>query len=691
MAKTLLFEIGTEEIPSGFIVPALNFMKASITEKLSTLKFEHDEVQMFSTPRRFAFRIAGMSETLSDVTETKMGPPKGIAFDKDGNPTKAGLGFAQTCGVDITEVSIAKTPKGEYLSVTRNIPGKSATEVLPEILEEMIPKIPFTKTMRWSNPDVRFARPVHWILAMFGQDVLPVKFGNIKAGRLTYGNRFMTKDPIEITSPDAYEQILEKAYVIPDLAKRKNTIWKAVEAQAKKIGAEVLDRDLLAEVADLLEYPHPIIGTFDEAFLRLPKEVLVTVMKHHQRYFPMYAAGDSTKLHASFGAFSNIVPKDDAVVRTGNERVLKARLDDARYFFDEDLKVPLKVYADRLKNVIFHKDLGTSYEKVERFSEVALALAETLAPDKKAQVIEAASVCKGDLNSLMVCELPELQGIMGREYALRQGIDPEVAVAIREHYLPASAEDKLPSGVVGDIIGMADRIDTICGCFGIGMVPSGTSDPYALRRQTIAILNILLGKLYHVSISWLVDVSLKQLTAKLKRPAEDTKKDTLAFFANRFASILQGKGIPGDVIESVIGTFDDPVDTFQRAQALSTMRRESWFESICAASKRVENIIKKTVPTSKVNPALFAQDEEKALHNAFQAMEGAFVAHTQKGEYIDALKLLAGLKDPIDSFFEKVLVMSEDIKVRENRIALLKGLVVLFDKVAKFSKISTQQ
>ena len=253
------------------------------------------------------------------------------------------------------------------------------------------------------------------------------------------------------------------------------------------------------------------------------------------------------------------------------------------------------------------------------------------------------------------------------------------------------AEDKLPSGVVGDLIGMADRIDTICGCFGIGMVPSGTSDPYALRRQTIAILNILLGKLYHVCISWLVDASLKQLTAKLKRPAEDTKKDVLAFFANRFASILQGRGIPGDVIESVIGTFDDPVDTFQRAQALATMRSDPWFESICAASKRVENILKKTVPTSDVIPALFAQDEERALHKAFQSMEGAFVAHTQKGEYIDALKLLAGLKDPIDSFFEKVLVMSEDIKIRENRIALLKGLVVLFDKVAKFSKISTQQ
>jgi glycyl-tRNA synthetase beta chain len=688
MARTLLFEIGTEEIPSGFIVPALNFMKASITEKLSGLKLEHDAMQIFSTPRRLAFRIQGMVESLPDAVETKMGPPKSISYDKDGNPTKAALGFAQSAGVEFSGVSITKIPKGEYLCVTKTIPGKSVGEVLPGILEEMIGKIPFPKTMRWSNPDVRFARPVHWILALFGQDVLPVKFGNITAGRLTYGNRFMAKGPFQVENPDAYEQILEKAFVIPGLDKRKETIWKALGDQAKKIGAEVLDRDLLDEVANLLEYPHPIIGTFDEVFLRLPKEVLVTVMKHHQRYFPMYAAGDSTRLKATFAAFSNIIPKDDAVVRTGNERVLRARLDDARYFFDEDLKVPLREYADRLKAVIFQKDLGTSYEKVERFTHVALALADKLAPGKQDKVREAASLCKGDLNSLMVCELPELQGIMGREYALRQGIDPEVAVAIREHYLPASADDVLPSGVIGDIVGIADRIDTICGCFGIGMVPTGTSDPYALRRQTIAIENILLGKGYRVSIVWLVEHSLAHLTSKLKRPVDEVKQDIIAFFSNRFVSILQGKGIPGDVIESVIFSFDDPLDTFMRAQAIASVKQEPWFDSICTASKRVENILKKVALGADVNPAIFAQDEEKALHKEFQAMEGPFVLFTEKGDYTSALKLLAGLKEPIDSFFEKVLVMSDDVAVKENRIALLRALVTLFDKVAKFSKIS---
>lgn len=690
MARTLLFEIGTEEIPSGFIVPALNFMKSFMGERLTALRLDHEDIRVFSTPRRLALKVSGIAETLPDATETKTGPPKSIAFDKDGNPTKAGLGFAQTCGVNISEVTIARTPKGEYLSVTRTTPGRPAREVLPALLEEMIPKIPFTKTMRWSNQGVRFARPVHWILALFGTDVLPVAFGEISSGRVTFGNRFMAREPREVADPETYEQVLDKAHVIPDLDKRKHAIWSTLENEAKKLGAEIRDRDLLDEVANLLEYPHPIIGTFDEDYLTVPSEVLVTVMKHHQRYFPMYVSGDRSKLKACFGAFSNIVPKDDAVVRAGNERVLKARLDDGRYFFLEDLKVPLAVYADRLRDVIFHKDLGTSWEKVQRFSQVALALAERIAPEKKDKVKEAASLCKADLNSLMVCELPELQGIMGKEYALRQGIDPEVAVAIREHYLPASADDVLPSGVVGDIVGMADRVDTICGCFGVGMVPSGTSDPYALRRQTIAIENILLGKGYRISVGWLVDKSLHRLEGKLKRPAAEVKQEVVAFFANRFVSILQAKGIPGDVIESVIGTFDDPVDTLQRAHALSSVRKEPWFEPICAASKRVENILKKAATQAAVDPKLLAQDEEKALHKAFSAMEQPFLAHTASGRYTEALKLLAGLKEPIDSFFDKVLVMSEDVAVRENRVALLKGLVSLFDKVAKFSKISTQ-
>jgi glycyl-tRNA synthetase beta chain len=333
--------------------------------------------------------------------------------------------------------------------------------------------------------------------------------------------------------------------------------------------------------------------------------------------------------------------------------------------------------------------MGTSYEKMERFSKIALSLADKLAPAKKELVKEAAYLCKGDLNSLVVCEFPELQGIMGKEYALRQGLNPEVALAIREHYLPSSAEGELPSSVVGDIVGMSDRIDTICGCFGVGLIPTGTSDPFALRRQTIAIENIVLAKGYRLSVSKLVDQALLHLAPRLKRDRAEVQADVLNYFKQRFVSILQGRGIAGDVIEAVLRDFDDPVDTLMRAQAIMAVKAEPWFGSICAASKRVENILKKTAATGQVSDGLFAQDEEKALYARFKQAEDPFIAHAAKGEYAEALKLLAALKEPVDSFFDKVLVMAEDEAVKANRIALLKSLVGLFDKVAQFSKISS--
>jgi len=689
MGSSLLFEIGTEEIPSSFTGPALAFIRTWVTEKFTEIKMEYTTLEVFGTPRRLALRVTGIEETLPDMVEKKMGPPKRAAFDDQGNPTKAGLGFARNAGVDIKEVAFEETPKGEYLCVTRTIPGKPAIEVLPELLEELISRIHFPKTMRWSNPDVRFARPVHWILALFGDEVLPVKFGNINASNSTYGNRFMTDGALEVNTPDAYEDLLEANYVIPNVEKRKSLIWDGISKQAQALDAQVIDRDLLDEVVNIVEYPHVIVGSFDESFLELPTEVLVTVMKHHQRFFPLYSRDEDAKLRAYFCAVSNIIPKDDALVRRGNERVLGARLDDGKYFFDEDLKVPIEEYAERLKDVIFHKDLGTSYEKVERFTSAAMYLADILAPEKKDKVKEAAYLSKADLNSLMVCELPELQGIMGREYALHQGHDPEVSVAIHEHYLPTSAEDDLPKDIIGDLVGMADRIDTICGCFGIGLIPTGTSDPYALRRQTIAIENILLAKGYRISISLLIDQALANLAPKLKRDGSEVREDVISFFKSRFVALLHGRGIPGDVIEAVLRDFDDPVDTFMRAEAIGIVKTEPWFESICAASKRVENILKKVDASPEIAIDLFETDEEKALYNSFKEVESSFISYAGKGEYTSALKLLADLKEPIDHFFDKVLVMAEHIPTRNNRIALLNALVRLFDKIAQFSKIST--
>ena len=687
MARSLLVEIGTEELPSGFIPPALDFLERRLTERFREIKLAFERIEVFGTPRRLALRVSGLADKLEDVVETRMGPPKNIAYDAAGSPTKAALGFAKTCGVDINEITFEETPKGAYLCVTRSIPGKKTSEVLVPLLKDLIAQIPFAKTMKWSNPGVRFARPVHWIVCLFGDEVLPLSFGNICAGRTTRGNRFMARTPLEIASPEAYDALLEEGFVIADINRRKSMILEGLRRHASELDASCEDEELLDEVVNLLEYPHVIRGTFDQDFLKLPPEVLVTVMKHHQRFFPLYDTDG--KLKPYFLAVSNIVPKDESLVRRGNERVLRARLDDARYFFTEDLKVPLKNYAERLRDVIFHKDLGTSFEKVERFTHSALYLADYLAPDRKDKVRQAAFLCKADLNSLMVCELPELQGIMGREYARHQGIDDEVAQAIHEHYLPRFAEDELPTGVIGDLVGIADRIDTICGCFGIGMIPSGTSDPYALRRQTIAIENILLGKGYRISITDLIDQALSALADKITRPGTEVREDVLAYFRARFVSILQARDIPGDVIEAVLPGFDDPVDTFIRAKALAAVKHEPWLSSIGSAAKRVENILKKVEASLEVSETLLTEGPEIKLHERLIEVEIPFVRAAGKGEYSAALRLLVGLKDPIDTFFDEVLVMSEDEGVRENRIALLKRLLTLFNRVARFSALST--
>jgi glycyl-tRNA synthetase beta chain len=685
----VLFEIGSEEIPARFIVPALDFMKGFAEKAFAEVKLANGGIETFGTPRRLALKIKDVPVKLDDINETKMGPPKSAAFDKDGNPTKAGLGFAKNLGVDISEIGFAETEKGVYLCLERTIPGRPAKEFLEGFLSELILKIPFAKNMRWSNPGVIFARPVHWLLAIYGKEVLKVRFGNLDSGNLTYGNRFMAPWAIKMDTPSEYEALLEKAFVIPGIDKRKEIIWQAVMKAAQAKGGYALDRDLLDEVVNIVEWPHVIVGGFKEDFLKLPKEVPVMEMKHHQRYFPVYADEAGKKLKPFFCAVSNIIPKDDTVVRSGNERVLKARLDDGNYFFEQDSKVPLAEYAARLKDVVYHKDLGTCLDKVERFTEIAVWLSGKLAPGKEDKVRLACSLCKGDLNSLMVYEFPELQGIMGREYALLQGVDPEVADAIREHYLPASADDKLPSDAIGDITGIADRIDTICGCFGLGMLPTGTSDPFALRRQTIAIENIILGKGYRISIASIIDKAMESLGPKVKRPANEVKSEVMEYFRQRFTGLLQSKGISGDVIESVTGSFDDALDTFKRADAIAAIKNEAWLASICAASKRVENILKKADAGDTIEKGLLAQSQEIELFNVFTSVEKPFITHAEKGEYSEALKLLAGMKEPIDAFFDKVLVMAEDMHIRANRLALLKNIVSMFSRVAKFSAIAT--
>ena len=691
MSKDLLVEIGTEELPASFVEPALEFMKGWMVQQFKEMGLSHGDVQVFGTPRRLAIKISNVQEKLPDIVQTKVGPPKKIAFDDQGRPTKAAIGFAKSLGVGINEISFTDTEKGTYLCVRQNLPGKKTKEVLGDVIEEMISSIPFKKTMRWSNPGVRFARPVHWILSLYGSELIQVRFGDITSDKKTRGNRFMDPGPFDVPEPSAYETLLEEKHVIADIEKRKEMIKQGLGNGARQLDAHVEERDLLDEVNELVEYPYSIIGEFESRFLRLPKEVLVTVMKHHQRFFPVYKDNNKTQLRPFFLSVCNIIPRRPELVKEGNERVLKARLEDASYFFDEDMKVPLEEYAQRLKGVIFHKDLGTSFEKVERFRHIALYLADFLAPDYKDKIDLAARLSKADLNSLMVQEFPELQGIMGREYALQQGYDPEVASAIHEHYLPLFAGDRLPSTVIGDIVGIADRIDTICGCFAVGTIPTGTSDPYALRRQAIAILNILLEKGYRISLSELITQSLTMLSNKLKRPGVDIQGDVLEFFRSRLVYMLQSRGIAGDIIEAVLGTgFDDPVDTLNRANAIAAVRQENWFESICIASKRVENILKKTEDTPmEVSEELLTQDQEKNLYKSMLEIRSEFLKYAEKGDYEEALRLVSTLREPIDSFFDKVLVMTDHEPTKKNRITLLKDLSQLFSRIARFSFINT--
>ena len=583
-------------------------------------------MEVFGTPRRLAVRVMGLPDSLPDTVENRMGPAKKAAFDAEGNPTKAALGFARSAGVDISEVGFAQTPKGEYLCVTRTIPGGPADEFLRETLQDLISQIPFPKAMRWSNPSVRFARPVHWIVALFGEEVLPVSFGSVKAGRQTRGNRFMAGDPVDVPDARGYENLLTERFVIPDIEKRKTLIWEGVGMNARNLKAQVKDKDLLDEVANLVEYPHVIIGRFDDAFLELPVEVLVTVMKHHQRYFPMY----SLKMDRACGLFRRGEQHRAQERRRGTHGLSgcsRPASTTAKYFFEEDLKVPLEVYAEKLKNVIFHKDLGTSYEKMERFRKVALYLADILAPAKKEKAAEAAYLCKADLNSLMVCELPELQGIMGREYALRQGRDPEVARAIREHYLPSSAEDELPSDILGDLVGIADRIDTICGCFGVGLIPTGTSDPFALRRQTIAIENILLAKGYRISISELIDQSL----LPAREPAQGRRRGgrRVVLFPVPVRLHPSGARHPRRRDRGGAAGLRRSVDTFMRAQAIAEVKQEEWFASISSASKRVENILKRPRPGHRIR-AFFVRTR-KGFVCALREMETSFITHADRG------------------------------------------------------------
>jgi len=689
MGKELLLEIGTEEIPAGFISNALEEMALSIGRELHASRIAHGEVRTLGTPRRLVLLVKDVAEKQEDVKTEKVGPPLHLAFDDKGRPTKAALGFAKGQGLRVEDLATVKGEKGEYLGAVKKEEGKVSSDLLVEILPRIIGSISFPKSMRWSTGNIRFARPIHWILALFDGQIIPFRFGGIESGNRSYGHRFMSPHAIEVRDFQSYERQIKGAFVIVDPQERKKMIEEGITRAAEEVSGKVLgNQDLLEEVTYLVEYPTAIVGAFEREFLHLPREVVINAMEEHQRYFPI--VDERGDLMPYFVCVCNTRAPDMETVKRGNERVLKARLSDAKFFFEEDTKEPLDRKVEALKGVIFQAQLGTSYEKVLRFKELALFLAGKFRPDLKGKVERAAMLCKADLVTGMVGEFPTLQGVVGREYALISGEDEEVTTAIFEHYLPAFAGDRLPSGPVGDFISIGDKLDTIVGCFGIGLIPTGAGDPFALRRQALGIIRILLDKEYSLSLGEVIDKNLTLLQEKLTISSEQTKEAVLDFLRSRFQNFLISEDYPFDVVEAVMSAhFDDLVECRSRIEALAHLKTREEFLALATSFKRVTHITK-GFQGGEINASLLQDPSEKALFERYLQVKKEVEKNIEEKAYERALMEMMKLKGPIDDLFDSVLIMDGVKEKRENRLALLGNIGALFFRIGDFSTLVTE-
>jgi len=686
--KELLLEIGTEEIPAAFIPQALNDLENLLRKELETSRIDVKDIKTLGTPRRLVFLAGSVSERQRDWEEQKTGPARQAAFDKDGNPTKAALGFAKSQSVPVESLKVIQTEKGEYICAVKKETGKPTIEILSSLLARVILSVPFRKSMRWAEVPIRFARPIHWVLALFGGERIPFEIGNVTSGNVTYGHRFMHPGPSPVRDFRDYLEKTKNAFVLVDPEERKKKIREEMEREAASASGRVLmDDELLDEVNFLVEYPVALCGGFESKYLSLPREVLVHSMKEHQRYFPVVDGKEQLLPHFIF--VSNSVPADNQVVIKGNERVLRARLSDAAYFFQEDLKVPLEKRVDQLKQVVFQAKLGTSYEKMSRFRKLASGIAERIDPALKGTVERAAFLCKADLVTGMVGEFPKLQGIVGREYARLSGEKAEVAEAIYEHYLPAFAGDRLPGSSVGDIVSVADKLNTIVGCFGVGLAPTGTADPFGVRRQTLGIIRIILEKSYRISLSQLIEQSHNLLKEKVERPSKEVQQEVLDFFRIRYQYFLLDKGYAPDVIDAVVSTsFDDLVDAQHRIDALREARKLPDFESIVIGSKRAMNILKGAPARNEVDLLLLSEAAEKNLYQAYLKAKEEIDRLLDQKAYASALLEMTRTRKPIDEFFDGVMVMVQDEAIRNNRLALLDKIGSLFLRIGDFSKLA---
>jgi len=689
-----LFEIGTEEIPAGYIQNALINLQDSFTADLQEYGLAYEAIDLYSTPRRMAIKILGLSESQSDQTIQKTGPAKKVAYDESGHLTKAGQGFLAGAGATESDIITITTPKGEYIGVNVFIKGKESKELLPALMKNAIERIVYPKTMKWGSQRFMFARPIRWLLALYNDAVVDFEFCGLKATNQSMGNRYERLNNIlPFSHIDEYPKKLKMVKVIADREKRKNTIRKQFDEFATQ-GIFILpDERLLDTVTDLVEYPTAVLATFDEKYLSLPPKIITSTLSQNQKYFSVVDSDGHLKNQFIF--ISNGDPAHSDIIRIGNEKVVRARLEDAQFFYTEDTKKPLIDYVLSLSEVVFHSQLGTLLQKTERISSLCKFLAHTIQVDQRQtdDMLRAATLAKADLITMMVSEkeFTKLQGYIGMNYALTSGETPDVATAIYEHYMPRGQNDSLPSNIIGATLAIADKIDTICGIIGIGLMPTGSADPYAIRRLANGVVQIIDSYDINVSLSDLIIQTYTGFGELITNVA--TQKDTvLQYLKFRIKWYLETENIDTDVLDALWAfEWDNIADIKSRARDLQYFKRLPSFETLVTGYKRVNNILEKNSSDTKVNISLLTQGAEIALYDSLKALQTAIRPLLREMDYKKVLETIVPFGAVIDQFFEDVLVMCEDQPVKQNRLALLAEIKDMFLGIADISRINYEK
>lgn len=687
VSTELFVEIGVEEIPSNVMREALNRLGNSAAERLAAAAIVSERPKVYGTPRRLILHIPHVAPSQETKTETAMGPSKKVAFDPNGNPTPAALGFAKSQGVAVAELGVKQTEKGEYLSVEKKIEGRPTAQLLEKIIPEVIASLTFPRSMRWNEEGVSFVRPIRWIVALYGGKTVPFSYAGVAAGNVSSGHRIMAPAPFTVSDFTSYREEIGRRFVLIDPEERYAIIQKEMEALAEgKKGRLEKDENLVWQAAFMVEYPKAILGSFDPSFLEVPKEVITTAMKEHQGYFPLYAEAGGLLPH--FITIINTPTDDTEIIRKGNERVLRARLVDAKFYFEQDRKSSLGGRVEALQGVTFQAKLGTVFEKTQRL--IGFSSWEGWRAVGSTEGLErAALLCKCDLVSGVVREFPSLQGIMGRIYATLDGEPASAAEAIEAHYLPRFSGGPLPNTLTGQILAVIDKLDTIVGCFGVGLIPSGSEDPYALRRQGLGVIQIFLeeGPLRKVSLAAAIQFSIQKYEEQNKKPSGETLSQVAGFMKQRLSFHLQSEGIRYDLIEAVLAIeMERPFDVVERARALVEFSKQPLFSPLMTSFKRAIRILPKGFEGA-VNEGLLKEVAEKELHAAVSSTGEKIESDWPLRRYQKILETLATLHEPLNRFFEGVMVMDPDPEIQKNRLSLLVWIKKLFNEFGNFSRI----